>query len=32
VVEDDVLVTTDEDALAGRAATATRTLLERSGR
>ena len=32
VVEDDVLMTTDEHALARRAATATRTLLARSGR
>jgi cytosine/adenosine deaminase-related metal-dependent hydrolase len=32
VVEDDVLLTTDQDALAGRAAAATRRLLERSGR
>jgi cytosine/adenosine deaminase-related metal-dependent hydrolase len=32
VVRDDVLLTTDERALARRAATATRTLLERSGR
>jgi cytosine/adenosine deaminase-related metal-dependent hydrolase len=32
VVEDDVLVTADEHSLARRAATATRTLLARSGR
>ena len=32
VVADDVLVTTDEASLARRAATATRRLLERSGR
>jgi cytosine/adenosine deaminase-related metal-dependent hydrolase len=32
VVEDDVLLTTDEHALARRAATATRALLARSGR
>ncbi len=32
VVQDDVLLTTDEHRLAGRAATATRTLLARSGR
>ena len=32
VVADDVLLTTDEDALAGRAARATRRLLARSGR
>jgi cytosine/adenosine deaminase-related metal-dependent hydrolase len=32
VVEDDVLLTTDQDALAGRAAAAARRLLERSGR
>jgi cytosine/adenosine deaminase-related metal-dependent hydrolase len=32
VVEDDVLLTTDEHALARRATTATRTLLARSGR
>ena len=32
VVEDDVLLTADEHALARRAATATRTLLARSGR
>jgi cytosine/adenosine deaminase-related metal-dependent hydrolase len=32
VVADDVLLTADEHALAGRAATATRALLARSGR
>jgi hypothetical protein len=32
VVEDDVLLTADEHALARRAATATRTLLDRSRR
>jgi cytosine/adenosine deaminase-related metal-dependent hydrolase len=32
VVQDDVLLTADEQTLARRAATTTRTLLERSGR